>query len=89
VGVKRPKTVTDQASNVETIRLVEIGNDRAVPARLILKAAKNAGLHECVVIGRDDKGEMWAKSSLNASQTLWLLEQLKRRVCEGNAWSVI
>lgn len=86
---KAEKPRFPDAPNVETIRLVEIGHDRAVPARLILKAAKAAKLHECVVIGRDENGEMWAKSSLNASQTLWLLERLKERVLKGNAWSVV
>ena len=77
------------ASNVEAIRLVEIGHDRAVPARLVLKAAKAASLHECVVIGRDENGELWANSSLNASQTLWLLERLKERVLKRGPWDVV
>lgn len=76
-------------SKVETIRLTQIGNDRAVPARLILKAAKSINLHEAVIIGRDQNGELWAKSSLNASQTLWLIEQLKQKLFEGGAWDVV
>lgn len=81
--------MAEPASNIATIGLTQIGHDRAVPARLILKAAKKIPLHECLIIGRDDKGELWMKSSVNASQSLWLLERLKERLLSGNAWSVV
>lgn len=78
-----------ETSNVQTIRLTEIGDDRRVPGKLVLKAAKAEGLDEVIVIGRTDKGELWAQSSLNAGQSLWLLEKLRERLLSGNPWSIV
>lgn len=78
-----------EAPNVEVIRLTQLGDEKCVPARLILKAAKKVELDHCVVIGRDQNGELWAESSMNAAQTLFLLERLKQRCLKGNGWSII
>lgn len=77
------------APNVTPIRLTEIGDDRRVAARAIMKRAKAEKLDEIMVIGRDDNGELWASSSLNAGQSLWLLEKLKERILSGNPWSIV
>lgn len=78
-----------RADNVTSLRLTEIGDDKRVPAKLILKRAKAEKLGEVLVIGRTDDGELWSASSLNAGQTLWLLEKLKERILEGNPWEIV
>lgn len=78
-----------KAATVSVIRLTEIGDDRRVQAKAILRKAKNAKLDETLVIGRDDNGELWCASSLNAGQSLWLLEKLRERIMAGNPWSII
>lgn len=74
---------------VKTIRLTQIGDDRRVPGKIILKRAKAEKLDEVIVIGRTDKGELWSASSLNAGQSLWLIEKLKERLMEGNPWGIV
>lgn len=77
------------SAKVQPIRLVAIGDDRRVQAKTVLKAAKAERLDEVLVIGRTDDGELWASSSLNAGQSLWLLEKLRERILEGNPWSIV
>jgi len=75
--------------NVVSIGLTEIGDDRRVAGAQVLKMAKKQQLDEVLVIGRDDKGELWARSSLNGGQSLWLLEKLRERILSGNPWSIV
>lgn len=77
------------SAKVQTIRLTQIGDDRRVAARLVLKQARAEKLDEVLIIGRDDKGELWASSSLNGGQSLWLLEKLRERLLSGNPWSIV
>ncbi len=77
------------SAKIVPLRLVEIGDDRRVRARTVLKDAKRQKLDEVLVIGRDDSGELWAASSLNAGQSLWLLEKLRERLLEGNPWAFV
>lgn len=74
---------------VETIRLVEIGDDRRQQAKFILKDAKAQKLDDVLIIGRSDDGELWAASSLNAGQSLWLIEKLRARLLEGSPWALV
>lgn len=76
-------------SNVEPIRLTEIGDDRRIRAKDALREAKTAKLDEVLVIGRTNEGELWATSSLNGGQSLWLLEKLRERILAGNPWSLV
>lgn len=75
--------------NVEPIRLVEIGDDRRQQAKFILKDAKAQKLDDVLIIGRSDDGELWAASSLNAGQSLWLIEKLRARLLEGSPWALV
>lgn len=77
------------SAKVVPIRLTEIGDDRRVHAKKVLKQAKAEKLDEVMVIGRTDDGELWAQSSLNAGQSLWLLEKLRERILSGNPWSIV
>lgn len=77
------------ASNVSTIHLVEIGDERKVDAPYILKQAKRADLDHALVIGRDKNGELWAAGSLNGAQSLWLIEKLRERVLSGSPWGIV
>ena len=79
----------DPVTNVSTIRLVEIGDDSREAARAVLRRAKKQGLDEVLIIGRADNGELWATSSLNAGQSLWLLEKMRERILSGNPWSFV
>lgn len=83
------KSAPSGVATVSIIRLTEIGDDRRVQAKAILRKAKSAKLDEALVIGRDDNGELWCASSLNAGQSLWLLEKLRERILAGNPWSII
>ncbi len=76
-------------AKVVPIRLTEIGDDRRVQAAVVLKEAEAQKLDDIMVVGRSDDGELWAMSSLNAGQSLWLLEKLRERILAGNPWSVI
>lgn len=76
-------------ADVETIRLVEIGDDRRVPVRAVLDKASSQGLDDVMIIGRTDDGDLWAESTLNAGQSLWLLEKLRERILAGNPWSIV
>lgn len=80
---------SDKSAKVVSIGLVQLGDDRRVAAAQILKKAKRERLDEVLIIGRDDKGELWAASSLNAGQTLWLIEKLKERVLQGSPWGIV
>lgn len=80
-----PKT----KENVVSIGLVAIGDGRRIAAAQVLKTAKRQRLDEVMVIGRDDKGELWARSSLNGGQSLWLLEKLKESILAGNPWAIV
>lgn len=71
------------------LRLTQLGDDRRVAGKAILKLAKQQKLDEVLVIGRTDDGELWAKSSLNAGQTLWLIEKLRERVLDGSPWGIV
>jgi hypothetical protein len=77
------------AEKITTIRLTQIGDDRRVPAKLVLKQARAEKLDEVLVIGRTDDGELWSSSSLNAGQSLWLIEKLRERLLRGNPWSIV
>lgn len=88
-GQSKRLKVIEAAPNVTTIRLTQLGDERRVQANVLLKAAKAQNLDEVLIIGRDDKGELWASSSLNAGQSLWLLEKLKERILSGNPWSIV
>lgn len=77
------------APNVTVIRLAQIGDDKFVPARLILKHARAEKLESIMVVGRSEDGELWCSSSLNAGQSLWLLEKMRERILAGNPWSVL
>lgn len=81
--------MTKPPTNVEAIRLVQIGDDRSVPGALILKKAQKQKLDEVLVIGRTSDGELWAESSLNAGQSLWLVEKLRERILAGNPWAIV
>lgn len=75
---------------VTTLRLTQLGDDQRVRAKVILRQAREAKLDEVLVIGRASDGELWASSSLNAGQTLWLIEKLRERILKGDGpWSVI
>lgn len=75
--------------NVRTIALTQVGDTMRREAKDILKKAKAQKLDEMLVIGRSDDGELWCASSLNAGQSLWLLEKLKERILAGNPWSIV
>jgi hypothetical protein len=77
------------SATVQPIRLTQIGDDRRVPGKLILKAARAEKLDEIMVVGRTEDGELWAQSSLNAGQSLWLLEKLREKLLQGNPWNVV
>jgi hypothetical protein len=81
--------IAPKADNVIGLRLTEIGDDRRVPGKLILKRAKAEKLDDVLVIGRTDDGELWAASSLNAGQSLWLIEKLKERILEGSPFGIV
>lgn len=74
---------------VATIRLTQIGDDRRVPGKLILKRAKAQKLDDVMVVGRTDDGELWAASSVNGGQSLWLLEKLREQILAGTPWSIV
>lgn len=76
-------------AQVNSIRLVEIGDERRVAASAIIKKAKHEKLDEVLIIGRSNDGELWASSSLNAGQPLWLIEKLRERLLEGNPWMLV
>lgn len=76
-------------SNVSTIRLVEFGDLSRVPVKVIIKKAKAEKLDDILIIGRTDKGELWAECSLNAGQSLWLIEKLKERILSGTPWNIV
>ena len=78
-----------EADNVSFIRLTQLGDHRRVQTKIVLQQARAAALDEVLVIGRDDAGELWCSSSLNAGQSLWLLEKLRERILAGNPWSII
>lgn len=78
-----------ESAKVVPIGLTQIGDDRRVQARTILKSAKAQKLDEVLVMGRTDSGELWARSSLNAGQSLWLIEKLKERILEGGPWGIV
>lgn len=82
----KPKSDT---SNVATIRLVQMGDESYLNAKIVLKQARAADLDQALVIGRDQNGELVAFSSLNGAQSLWLIEKLKARVLEGSSWGII
>lgn len=86
---KHIAALVDAAPSVTPIRLVDLGDEFCSPARIVLKSAKAAKLDHCVVIGRDESGELWAESSVNAAHTLFLLERLRERVLKRGAWAVI
>lgn len=71
------------------IGLVAIGDDRRIAANKILKLARAERLDEVLIIGRTDDGELWARCSLNAGQSLWLIEKLRERLLEGNPWAIV
>jgi hypothetical protein len=75
--------------NISVIRLTEIGDERLVPVQHIMAKAEAEKLDEIMVIGRTADGELWCSSSLNAGQSLWLLEKLRERILAGNPWSVL
>lgn len=79
-----PKT-----AEVVGLRVVEIGDQGPVPAKIVLNRARAQKLDDVLVIGRTDEGELWAASSLNAGQTLWLIEKLRERVLEGSPWGIV
>lgn len=79
----------ESAPNVSSIRLVQLGDDRKVLAKTILAKARAAKLDEILVIGRTNDGDLWAECSLNAGQSLWLLEKLRERILSGNPWSIV
>lgn len=83
------KSAPKLPENVTILRLAELGDDRRVQAKTILKAAKTEQLDEVLIIGRTDDGEIWAKSSLNAGQSLWLIEKLRERLLAGNPWMIV
>lgn len=76
-------------ATVRPIRLTQFGDDRQIPAKLILKRAKDQKLDSVMIVGRTDGGELWVESSLNAGQSLWLLEKLRERILAGNPWSIL
>lgn len=80
---------SDKSAKVVAIGLTQIGDDRRVAGAQILKKAVREKLDEVLVIGRDDDGELWAASSLNAGQSLWLIEKLKERILEGSPWGIV
>lgn len=79
----------EKDSKVTTIRLTQIGDDRRVPGKLILKRAKAEKLDDVMVVGRTDDGELWCASSLNAGQSLWLLEKLREHILDGSPWGIV
>lgn len=74
---------------VQTIRPTQLGDDRRVEGAAIIEQAAAEKLDEVMIVGRTDDGELWAKSSLNAGQSLWLLEKLKEHILSGNPWSIV
>lgn len=83
------KAAPVKPSNLTSIGLTQIGDERRVAARHILKNAKAQKLAEVLVIGRSDGGELWASSSLNAGQSLWLIEKLRAHILAGGPWSLV
>jgi hypothetical protein len=79
-----PKT-----AEVVGLRVIEIGDQRRLPGKIVLNRARAQKLDDVLVIGRTDEGELWAASSLNAGQTLWLIEKLRERVLEGSPWGIV
>lgn len=76
-------------SNVQSLRLVEMGDDKSLDIKKLFRRAKSAKLNDVLIIGRDNNGEMWAECSLNAGQSLWLLEKLRERILSGNPWNFV
>ena len=78
-----------EAPNVSTIQLTQLGDKWRVKGRKILKDAAKEHLDEVMVVGRTEDGDLWTSSSLNAGQSLWLLEKLRERIMSGNPWSIV
>jgi hypothetical protein len=77
------------SAKVVPIMLAEIGDDRRIPVRQIVEHATTAKLDDVLIIGRTDEGDLWAESSLNAGQSLWLLEKLRERILQGSPWALV
>ena len=75
--------------NVVGIRLMQIGDEQRVKGRAILAQARAQKLDSIMVVGRTDDGELWAASSLNAGQSLYLLEKLKERILQSGPWGIV
>lgn len=82
----RPEVVL---ANVSTINLTQMGDTCRIQVPVVLKEAKHQRLDEVLVIGQTDDGELWGKSSLNAGQSLWLLEKMRELVLSGNPWGIV
>lgn len=78
-----------EPSNVHKIVLTEMGDLVMRDLKERLKEAKRAELTEVVIVGRTKHGKVWSTSSLNAAQTLWLIEKLKADLLEQSPWQVV
>lgn len=74
---------------VVPLMLTEIGDDTRITVERVMEHAQAQKLDDVLIVGRTDDGELWAESTRNAAQSLWLLEKLRERILSGNPWSLV
>lgn len=62
-----------------------IGAGTKMSAAKVLSGARKVGLDECVVLGYDLNGDLYAVSTEGPGDTLWLMEQAKRWLLNGGS----
>lgn len=60
-----------------------VGNGTRLKASRLLGAARRENLDECIVLGYDQDGKIYAASTEGAPDTLWLMEQAKKWILDG------
>ena len=60
-----------------------VGNGTKIKAAKVLSGARKADLDECVVLGYDQSGGIYASSTEGAPDTIWLIEQAKKWILDG------
>ena len=60
-----------------------VGSGQKVSAARVLAGARKANLDECVVLGFDQNGDIFAASTEGPGDTMWLIEQSKRWLLDG------
>ena len=62
-----------------------VGAGTKISAAKVLNGARKVGLDECVVLGYDLNGDIYAASTEGPGDTLWLMEQAKRWLLNGGS----